>query len=147
MPVSFKLKLIFWTELQTVEWKHAGTWGKLWVKYGDRGNKKNLPYALGSWIYFWASSFLVSLCLSWNEKWKRPMTKLSTLWNKYTSFERRRENNIYSQRIQWSSCVVLTILQAWLPSLLLWRVPSNFLSVSLLEILWYFHCKKCSELY
>lgn len=50
-------------------------------------------------------------------------------WNKYTSSERRRtvrrKNNIYSQRMWWSSCVIITILQAWLPSLLLWRVMAG----------------------
>lgn len=37
----------------------------------------------------------------------------------------RRKHNIYSQRMRWSSCVVMTILQAWLPSLLLWRVMAG----------------------
>lgn len=37
----------------------------------------------------------------------------------------RRKHNTYSQRMRWSSCVVMTILQAWLPSLLLWRVMAG----------------------
>lgn len=62
-------------------------------------------------------------------------------WNKYTSSSDkkvRRKHNIYSQRMRWSSCVVMTILQAWLPSLLLWRVMAGSFEFLDLIVVGYF---------